>query len=64
MLMVEKNNCTANEMVLKSYEQKGTFKIAQNIIKHRGIMGLYSGYQLHLRKCHAYALTRTPTDTH
>ncbi|KAI4127150.1 MAG: hypothetical protein LQ347_004720 [Umbilicaria vellea] len=48
MLMVKKNHSVANEVVLKSYEQKGTFKIARNIIKHRGIMGLYSGYQLHL----------------
>lgn len=51
--MVENSKPVANDGVLKSYEHKGTFMIAKNIIKHRGIMGLYSGYQLHLRKCHA-----------
>ncbi|SLM34081.1 Mitochondrial substrate/solute carrier [Lasallia pustulata] len=47
-LMVENSKPVANDGVLKSYEHKGTFMIAKNIIKHRGIMGLYSGYQLHL----------------
>jgi len=31
-----------------SYENKGTFKTALNIVKHRGIVGLYSGFSLHL----------------
>ncbi|MCJ1299371.1 hypothetical protein MMC08_002163 [Hypocenomyce scalaris] len=39
---------TGEERVRRSYEQKGTFKTAKNIIKHRGITGLYSGFHLHL----------------
>ncbi|KAL3422454.1 mitochondrial carrier C29A3.11c [Phlyctema vagabunda] len=34
--------------VAASYQNKGTFKTAMNIVKHRGIMGLYSGFNLHL----------------
>ena len=35
--------------VLKSsYEQKGTFKTAKNIIVNRGLAGMYSGFRLHL----------------
>ena len=44
---------TGEERVRRSYEQKGTFKTAKNIVKHRGITGLYSGFHLHLRKFHA-----------
>lgn len=36
--------------VAASYQNKGTFKTAMNIVKYRGIMGLYSGFSLHLRK--------------
>jgi hypothetical protein len=36
--------------VAASYQNKGTFKTAKNIIKHRGIGGLYSGFNLHLCK--------------
>lgn len=35
-----------------SYQNKGTFKTAKNIVKHRGIAGLYSGFTLHLRAYH------------
>ncbi|CZR53286.1 related to CARNITINE/ACYLCARNITINE TRANSLOCASE [Phialocephala subalpina] len=34
--------------VAASYQNKGTFKTAKNIVKHRGIAGLYSGFNLHL----------------
>lgn len=33
-----------------SYQNKGTFKTAKNIIKNRGIAGMYSGFNLHLRE--------------
>lgn len=36
--------------VAASYQNKGTFKTAKNIVKHRGIAGLYSGFNLHLRE--------------
>lgn len=39
-----------NEAIRKSYQNLGTFKTAQNLIKHRGWKGLYSGFHLHLRE--------------
>lgn len=39
-----------SKVVAASYQNKGTFKTAKNIVKHRGIAGLYSGFNLHLRK--------------
>jgi hypothetical protein len=36
--------------VASSYQNKGTFKTAMNIVKHRGVAGLYSGFNLHLRE--------------
>lgn len=36
--------------VAASYQNKGTWKTAKNIVKHRGFAGLYSGFNLHLRK--------------
>ncbi|TVY43594.1 putative mitochondrial carrier [Lachnellula subtilissima] len=38
----------AARAVASSYQNKGTFQTAKNIIKHRGIAGLYSGFNLHL----------------
>ncbi|KAH7407575.1 mitochondrial carrier domain-containing protein [Cadophora sp. MPI-SDFR-AT-0126] len=34
--------------VAASYQNKGTWKTAKNIVKHRGFAGLYSGFNLHL----------------
>jgi len=34
--------------VAASYQNKGTWKTAKNIVKHRGMSGLYSGFTLHL----------------
>ena len=39
--------------VRQSYQQKGTFKMAKSIVEHRGFLGLYSGFSLHLRKLSA-----------
>lgn len=36
--------------VRQNYQQKGTFKMAKSIVAHRGFLGLYSGFSLHLRK--------------
>jgi len=54
VLMADRNSSSISEpntgrAVAASYQNKGTFKTAKNIVKHRGIMGLYSGFNLHLR---------------
>jgi hypothetical protein len=56
VLMADRNRSSVSEpvngrAVAASYQNKGTFKTAKNIVKHRGFMGLYSGFNLHLRKC-------------
>ena len=38
-----------SDALRKSYQNLGTFRTAQNLIRHRGWMGLYSGFHLHLR---------------
>ena len=35
--------------VRSSYSGKGSIKTAMNIVKHRGVLGLYSGFRLQLR---------------
>ncbi|KAF2266578.1 mitochondrial carrier [Lojkania enalia] len=37
-----------SDAVRKSYQNLGTFRTAQNLVRHRGYMGLYSGFHLHL----------------
>jgi hypothetical protein len=43
-------NCrvTNGHNVAASYQNKGTIKTMRNIIRHRGIFGLYTGFNLHL----------------
>ncbi|KAF9870128.1 mitochondrial carrier protein [Colletotrichum karsti] len=43
-------NCRASNghQVAASYQNKGTFKTMSNIIRHRGALGLYTGFNLHL----------------
>ena len=56
VLMAERNTSLSDptgRAVAASYQNKGTFKTAKNIVKLRGIGGLYSGFNLHLRKCHS-----------
>ncbi|MCJ1255725.1 hypothetical protein MMC24_003542 [Lignoscripta atroalba] len=48
VLMAKSNTSSVDDPVRQSYQQKGTFKTARNIILHRGVMGLYSGFHLHL----------------
>lgn len=48
VLMAKSSTSAAEDPVPKSYQQKGTFKTALNIIKHRGVGGLYSGFHMHL----------------
>ncbi|KAF2461611.1 mitochondrial carrier domain-containing protein [Lineolata rhizophorae] len=49
VLMAKRNpNSGSDEVIRQSYQEKGTFRTAQNIVKHRGFMGLYSGFHFHL----------------
>ena len=48
VLMAASNTSSMDDPVKRSYQQKGAFKTAQNIVLHRGIAGLYSGFHLHL----------------
>lgn len=53
VLMAERNTSVSDatgRAVAASYQNKGTFKTVKNIINHRGIAGLYSGFNLHLRE--------------
>ena len=48
-LMANRNMSSMDDPVLKSsYEQKGTFRTAQNIVRNHGFRGLYAGFRLHL----------------
>ncbi|KAJ4986467.1 mitochondrial carrier protein [Stagonosporopsis vannaccii] len=49
VLMADRNDgCKQNDAIRKSYQNLGTFKTAQNLVRHRGWTGLYSGFHLHL----------------
>ena len=50
VLMANKSSTSVDDPVGRSYQQKGTFATARNIVLHRGLGGLYSGFSLHLRK--------------
>ena len=50
-LMANSNHSSLDDPAIKqSYLKKGTFKTAKNIVKNRGLLGLYSGYRLHLMR--------------
>ncbi|KAK3989807.1 putative solute carrier [Cladorrhinum sp. PSN332] len=50
VLMADKKNCpkSGSHAIAASYQNKGTLKTLGNIIKHRGVGGLYTGFRLHL----------------
>jgi len=53
VLMADRTSSSISEPangreVAATYQNKGTFKTAKNIVKHRGFIGLYSGFNLHL----------------
>lgn len=55
VLMADRKQSSISEpsqgrAVAASYQNKGTYKTAKNIVKHRGFVGLYSGFRLHLCK--------------
>jgi hypothetical protein len=49
VLMADRKDGSTNDAVRKSYQNLGTIRTAQNLVRHRGWMGLYSGFHLHLR---------------
>ena len=62
VLMADRNDgCKQNDAIRKSYQNLGTWRTAQNLVRHRGWTGLYSGFHLHLRKCNESA-SRTRTN--
>ncbi|KAF2201980.1 mitochondrial carrier [Delitschia confertaspora ATCC 74209] len=49
VLMAEqKNQDPKNETLRRSYQNLGTFRTAQNLVRRKGLAGLYSGFHLHL----------------
>ncbi|KAK4458838.1 putative solute carrier [Cladorrhinum samala] len=50
VLLADKKNCprAGSHAIAASYQNKGTLKTLGNIVKHRGIGGLYTGFRLHL----------------
>lgn len=44
-----KNASSMSDPVRDSYSKKGSIKTAMNVVKHRGYLGLWSGFRLHLR---------------
>ncbi|KZF25517.1 mitochondrial carrier [Xylona heveae TC161] len=50
VLMARTKVTSIDDPIRESYQQKGTLRTAQNIIKHRGVTGLYSGFHLHLMR--------------
>ena len=50
VLMAKSNTSSMDDPVRESYQQKGTFRTAKNIVMNRGFSGLYNGFNLHLCK--------------
>lgn len=51
VLLAERaGSCQRSRAVAASYQNKGTLRTMGNIIKHRGVWGLYTGLRLHLCK--------------
>ncbi|SPJ86854.1 related to carnitine/acylcarnitine translocase [Fusarium torulosum] len=48
VLLAERGGSKGSHSVAASYQNKGTLRTMANIIKHRGIFGLYTGLSLHL----------------
>ena len=50
VLMARSNVGSMDDALRRSYQQKGTFGTAANIVRHKGVVGLYAGFHLHLCK--------------
>lgn len=49
VLLAERaGDCQKSRAVARSYQNKGTLRTMANIVKHRSVRGLYTGFQLHL----------------
>ncbi|CAN8103627.1 unnamed protein product [Discula destructiva] len=50
VLLADRKNCPKAESykIAASYQNKGTLKTMANIMRHRGPLGLYTGFNLHL----------------
>ncbi|KAI9753314.1 MAG: hypothetical protein M1815_006251 [Lichina confinis] len=48
VLMARSNVGSMDDALRRSYQQKGTFRTAANIVRHKGVVGLYAGFHLHL----------------
>ena len=48
VLMAKSNTSSMDDPVRSSYQQKGTFSTVKNIVTHRGVLGLYSGFGFHM----------------
>ncbi|KAK5997270.1 putative mitochondrial carrier C29A3.11c [Cladobotryum mycophilum] len=49
VLLAERaGDCKRSRDLALSYQNKGTLKTMANIVKHRGFLGLYNGFNLHL----------------
>ncbi|KAL8812632.1 MAG: hypothetical protein Q9200_000891 [Gallowayella weberi] len=48
VLMASSNKSSVDDPVRSSYQQKGAFGTARNVILHRGVQGLYSGFGFHI----------------
>jgi hypothetical protein len=66
VLMANKQNCPEpkSQEIAASYQNKGTLKTMKNIVKHRGVTGLYTGFKLHLSKWTGQREGRTGVLTH
>jgi hypothetical protein len=50
VLLAERADCKKAHDVARSYQGKGTLRTMATIVKHRGLLGLYTGLRLHLRE--------------
>jgi hypothetical protein len=50
VLLAERADCKKSHAVAQSYQGKGTLRTMATIIKHRGLLGLYTGLRLHLMR--------------
>jgi hypothetical protein len=57
VLLAERGASKGSHAVAASYQNKGTLRTMANIIKHRGIFGLYTGLRLHLRTWPSWSIS-------
>ncbi len=61
VLLSEKKHCPDSNChaVAASYQNKGTLKTMANIVRHRGVTGLYTGFNMHLCRFEYLRLSRS-----